>query len=225
MADCTQTDVDAWCVERTASDRVNIRGFLHWSAKTRITRRFALPTTARRGGKPLPERDRTALLGQVLISQHAPLRSRTAAAILLLYAQPISRITRLTTDDIVCDGDQILLRLGDPPSPVPAPVATLLFEYLGQRTNMRTATNHDSRWLFPGRRAGQPLHPNTLAALVHSLGVPTTAGRAAAIRQHVLDMPAPIVATALGYHHATTARLATEAGTTWSNYAPGDHGR
>ncbi|MFG1901138.1 hypothetical protein [Micromonospora carbonacea] len=57
----------------------------------------------------------------------------------------------------------------------------------------------------------QPLHPNTLAALVHSLGVPTTAGRAAAIRQHVLDMPAPIVATALGYHHATTARLATEA--------------
>ncbi|WP_431911870.1 hypothetical protein [Micromonospora carbonacea] len=71
----------------------------------------------------------------------------------------------------------------------------------------------------------QPLHPNTLAALVHSLGVPTTAGRAAAIRQHVLDMPAPIVATALGYHHATTARLATEAGTTWSSYAPGNHGQ
>jgi hypothetical protein len=36
-------------------------------------------------------------------------------------------------------------------------------------------------------------------------------------------MPAPIVATALGYHHVTTTRLATEAGTTWSNYAPGDH--
>ncbi|MFI2664203.1 hypothetical protein [Micromonospora carbonacea] len=71
----------------------------------------------------------------------------------------------------------------------------------------------------------QPLHPNTLAALVHSLGVPTTAGRAAAIRQHVLDMPAPIVATALGYRHATTARLATEAGTTWSSYAPGNHGQ
>ncbi|MBB5825788.1 hypothetical protein [Micromonospora carbonacea] len=71
----------------------------------------------------------------------------------------------------------------------------------------------------------QPLHPNTPAALVHSLGVPTTAGRAAAIRQHVLDMPAPIVATALGYHHATTARLATEAGTTWSSYAPGNPGQ
>jgi hypothetical protein len=41
----------------------------------------------------------------------------------------------------------------------------------------------------------------------------------------VLDTPAPIVATALGYHQVTTARLAGEAGTTWSNYAPGDHSR
>ena len=84
---------------------------------------------------------------------------------------------------------------------------------------MATATNRASRWLFPGRCAGQPLRSDTLSALVHELGVPATAGRAAAIRQHVLDMPAPIVATALGYHHNTTTRLAAEAGTTWSNYA------
>jgi hypothetical protein len=106
---------------------------------------------------------------------------------------------------------------------MPAPAAALLLEYLGQRTNMRTATNRQSRWLFPGRRAGEPLQPSTLSTLVHALGVPSIAGRVAAIRQHVLDMPAPIVATALGYHHVTTTRLATEAGTTWSNYAPGDH--
>jgi hypothetical protein len=56
---------------------------------------------------------------------------------------------------------------------------------------------------------------------VHAVGIPSIAGRAAAIRQHVLDMPAPIIATALGYHHVTTTRLATEAGTTWSSYAPG----
>jgi hypothetical protein len=143
--------------------------------------------------------------------------------ILLLYAQPVSRITQLSVDDVIRDGDQVLLRLGDPPTPVPEPVAVLLIEYLGQRTNMRTATNRESRWLFPGRRAGQPLQSRTLSPLIHELGVPTTAGRAAAIRQHVLDMPAPIVATALGYHQVTAARLAADAGTTWSNYAPGDH--
>ena len=44
-----------------------------------------------------------------------------------------------------------------------------------------------------------------------------------AIRQHVLDMPAPIVADALGCHHVTTTKLAAEAGATWSRYASGDH--
>jgi hypothetical protein len=106
---------------------------------------------------------------------------------------------------------------------MPAAVAALVLEHLAHRHNMNTATNHESRWLFPGRRAGQPIHPRTLSALVHALGVPVIAGRAAAIRQHVLAMPAPVVATAFGYHHVTTTRLATEAGTTWSSYAPGDH--
>jgi hypothetical protein len=75
-----------------------------------------------------------------------------------------------------------------------------------------TATNRNSRWLFPGRRAGQPMHADALAALVDDLGIPTVAGRASAIRQHVLEMPAPVVADALGYHQVTTAKLAAQAG-------------
>jgi hypothetical protein len=39
--------------------------------------------------------------------------------------------------------------------------------------------------------------PDTLAALVNDLGIPMIAGRASAIRQHVLEMPAPVVADAL----------------------------
>ena len=39
------------------------------------------------------------------------------------------------------------------------------------------------------------------------------------------NLPVPIVATALGYHHNTTTRLAAEAGTTWSNYARGDRSK
>lgn len=208
-----------------AVDRVNVRAFLQWAATTRLSRRFELPNGSSPSGAPLPERDRTVLLGRLLTDQRAPLCTRAAAVILLLHAQPVSRITRLTVDDVVRDGDQTLLRLGDPPSPMPEPVAALLLEYLGQRTNMRIVTNRDSRWLFPGRRAGQPLHPRALSALIHELGVPTTAGRTAAIRHHLPDMPAPIVATALGYHHVTTSRLAADAGTTWTSYAPGDHGK
>jgi hypothetical protein len=64
------------------------------------------------------------------------------------------------------------------------------------------------------------MHSDTLAALVSILA---TAGRACTIRQHVLEMPAPIVAEALGYHYVTTAKLAAQSGGTWSRYAPGDH--
>ncbi len=59
-----------------------------------------------------------------------------------------------------------------------------------------------TRWLFPGRRAGQPMHPDALAAHIDGIGIPTVAGRAAAIRQHILEMPAPVVADALGYHRS-----------------------
>ena len=144
---------------------------------------------------------------------------------LLLYAQPLTRIVRLTVDDVIRDGDQTLLRLGEPPSPVPAPFADLLLEWIDKRDNMNTATNPNSRWLFPGRRAGQPMNSDWLAALVNDLGIPTTTVRTSAIRQHVLDMPAPVVADALGYHQNTTTRIAAEAGASWSRYAPGDHSR
>ena len=96
-------------------------------------------------------------------------------------------------------------------------------ELRGPPIGHQTATNPGSSWLFPGRRADQPLYPEHLAALIHQLGVPTVAGRGAAIRQYVLDMPAPVVADALGYHHVTTIKLAGQAGATWSRYAPGDH--
>jgi hypothetical protein len=49
------------------------------------------------------------------------------------------------------------------------------------------------------------------------------AGRTAALRQLVLQAPAPVVAQALGYHHHTTTRVATEAGTPWSRYAASQH--
>lgn len=223
LADCHQADIDAWYAEHNQHDRTVVRGFLQWCAETKLTRRFTLHSARTGQAAPLTRARRLELLGQLLTNDDAPARSRVAAGLLLLYAQPVSRIARLTLDDLIRDGDHVLIRLGNPPSPVPHPFAALLLNYAAHRSNMRTATNPGSSWLFPGRRADQPLHPEHLAALIHQLGVPTVAGRGAAIRQYVLDMPAPVVADALGYHHVTTTKLASQAGATWSRYAPGDH--
>jgi hypothetical protein len=223
LATCRQADVDSWHVEHSEHSRNAIRAFLLWCIAGKVTGCFRLPAARLRQATPLPRHERVELLGRLLTDHDLPLRTRVAATIVLLHAQPLSRVVRLTVDDVVHNGDQVLLRLGEPPSPVPGPAADLLLSWIDNRDNMNTATNRDSRWLFPGRRAGQPMCPDTLAALVNDLGIPTVAGRASAIRQHVLEMPAPVVADALGYHHVTTAKLAAQAGATWSRYASGDH--
>ncbi|MGW4095022.1 hypothetical protein [Nocardia sp. NPDC004750] len=161
----------------------------------------------------------------MLTDPSPPLGSRVAGAIVLLYAQPVSRIVRLTIGDVLDIDGQVLLNLGEPPSPVPGPVAELLLTWTDQRTNMKTATNHDSRWLFPGRRAGQPMHPRTLSDLINALGVPTRPGRVGTLHQHILELPAPVVAEALGYHHHTTTRAAAQTAATWGRYANGPRTR
>lgn len=106
-----------------------------------------------------------------------------------------------------------------------APFDGMLLNYLGQRPNTKTATNPDARWLFPGRRAGQPMTPEAMAPRLRHLGFPTRPGRTAAIRQLVLQAPAPVIARMLGYNDDHTTRIAEEAGGTWRHYAPGDHAR
>ncbi|MER6764537.1 MULTISPECIES: hypothetical protein [Amycolatopsis] len=220
---CRQADIDTWHAEHSDHERNRVRGFLTWAMTSKLARSLRLPGPSVNRKASLPQHERIALLGRLLTDQDLPLRSRVAGVIVLLYAQPLSRIVRLTVDDVTHDGDQVLLRLGEPPSPVPAPAAELLLAWISKRDNMNTATNPGSRWLFPGRRAGQPMHSESLAALVNELGIPITPGRTSAILQHILDMPAPVVADALGYHQNTATRIAAHAGATWSRYAPGDH--
>ncbi|MDX3249080.1 hypothetical protein [Streptomyces sp. ME18-1-4] len=174
---------------------------------------------------PITQHQRLALLRQLVNRDDIPLQDRVAAVFVLLYAQPLTRITRLITDDIQHEDGKVLVRLGDPPSPVPAPFDGMLLDYLGQRPNTKTATNPDARWLFPGRRAGQPMTPEALAPRLRHLGFPTRQVRTAAIRQLVLQAPAPVIARMLGYNDDHTTRIAEAAGGTWRHYAPGDHSR
>ena len=226
LASCGQVDIDAWFAENPEHARTRLRGFLNWAMQGRhCPRSLAVPAMKISRRPTLSENERLAALGRLLTDAETPMRLRVAGVIVLLYAQPLSRVVRLTVDDVVHDGDAVLLRLGEPPSPVPAPVAALLLEHIATRANMNTATNPASRWLFPGRRTGQPLGSNHLSALLNKAGIPIAAARGAAIRQQLLELPAPVVADALGYHDKTTSRLRNETGGTWSRYAPGNHTR
>ncbi|MEU0238048.1 hypothetical protein ABZ234_10185 [Nocardiopsis sp. NPDC006198] len=47
--------------------------------------------------------------------------------------------------------------------------------------------------------------------------------RTSALRQLVLQAPAPVIAQALGFHDKTTTQVVAEVGGTWNRYAPSDH--
>ncbi|MFC8668025.1 hypothetical protein [Streptomyces sp. NPDC057199] len=151
---------------------------------------------------PLHQHRRLAILRRALNDDSLPLRARVAAVLVLLYAQPATCIVHLTVDDILDDGATAAVRPGDPPSPLPGPVADLMRAYIQSRRHLPYASSRSSQWLFPGRRPGQPMNPVSLQVHLREIGVPSQSGRTSAIRQLVLQAPAPVIAKA----SATTTR-------------------
>lgn len=100
----------------------------------------------------------------------------------------------------------------------PVPVTELLREHLAKRPNLRTGSDTQSPWLFPGTRAGQHLHPNTIMDRLRSLGINLIGARNTALHEHLLVSPPPRVADAPGYSHQLAFLHADAAGDAWARY-------
>ncbi|NAS25800.1 hypothetical protein GT755_29475 [Herbidospora sp. NEAU-GS84] len=213
-----QADLDVWFA--AGPDPHRTRAFLRWAMTTGHASRMVLPTARRAPVAPISQDRRLHLLRRFLTEDTIDLRTRVAACLILLFAQTITRLLRLTLDDLLDQDERMFLRLGTPPTPVPKPFAALVRDLADQRANMNTAANPQARWLFPGGRAGQPLSVTALSQHLQALGFPTVATRTSAFRQLVLQAPAPVIADALGYRHSTATKHFIAAGGSWSRYAP-----
>ena len=101
---------------------------------------------------------------------------------------------------------------------MPEPVATLLRQHLRNRTNMTTAANPASPWLFPGQ-LGEHRSYRRLVRVLHQLGIPARASRLAAWRELARQAPPAVLADALGVSPGTVMRHAFLGGADWSAYA------
>ena len=110
----TQDDIDTWHAQALPSHKHARRGFLTWAIASRLMPRLALPPLRTPNtGQRITQSRRLALLRRILTDDTPPLRSRVAGCLMLLYAQPVSRIVRLSIDDIIQDNDgQARIRLG-----------------------------------------------------------------------------------------------------------------
>ncbi|MFB6576584.1 hypothetical protein ACFCYC_03950 [Streptomyces sp. NPDC056402] len=100
---CQQADIDAWHTECGATRRPT-QSFLRWCMTSgRMPRLTLPPAVITQDSEPLHQHRRLAILRRVLNDVSLPLRARVAGALVLLYAQPVSRIVRLTVDDVIDD--------------------------------------------------------------------------------------------------------------------------
>jgi hypothetical protein len=172
IGQCQQADIDAWHTESLATRRPS-QSFLRWCMKTgRMPRLTLPPAVITQDSEPLHQHRRIAMLRRVLNDDSLSLRARVTAALVLLYAQPVSRLVRLTIDDFTDDGTTVTVRLGEPPSLLPEHVADLMRAYIRSRQLMPYASSRSSQWLFPGRQPGQPTNPVSLQVHLRKIGVP-----------------------------------------------------
>ncbi|WP_106847995.1 recombinase XerD [Blastococcus sp. Marseille-P5729] len=217
-ATCTQLDVDAWLAPGP-STRYGIRTFFVFARKARINTTIRVPHRTPKSSPTLTQQQRLGWINELLHGTSETIPYRTAGGLLLLYAQPITRIANLRLDDVLIHDNETTIRLGARPIPVPAPFDALLHQHLGNRPHQRTGGGQDNPWLFPSTRAGQHLHPNTIMVRLRELGIDLRGARNRAMADLVSELPAPIAAEALGYSQAVAHKHATAAGANWARYA------
>lgn len=137
----------------------------------------------------------------------------------MLYGQQASRIAALRLSEVSCTDAAARLKLGADWLDVPEPVATLLRHYLRNRSNMTTAANPVSPWLFPGQLDGEHRSYRRLIVILNQLGIPARASRLAAWHQLVRQTPPAVLADVLGVSPDTATRHALLAGADWATYA------
>ena len=200
--------------------RRHVITFLSWARQQRILRNVEVPVLSTEGAEaPPPGSDARLAAIQRLLDETFALGDRLAGCLVVLYGQQASKIAALRTTDVSCSGGGTRLKLGTDWLDVPGPVATLLRQHPRNRTNMTTAANPASPWLFPGQLASEHRSYRQLVRVLRQLGLPARASRLAAWRELARDAPPAVLADALGVWPDTAMRHAFLAGADWSAYA------
>jgi hypothetical protein len=229
---CRQGDLDAWVVARTRSTVRAARPFWRWAVRHRFVPAALTsphPADAPPGAAPAGAQH-WELARWLLHGDDLEPADRVAGLFVVLYAQPLSRIVRMTADDVRVDPAGVAVRFGRTPIAAPEPLAGHIRSLLEPRVVTTAAkVPGPAAWLFPGLHPGRPLHAVALGKRLTRLGVPVGSTRVAALAHLAAEMPPAVVSDMLGIHASTAAMWSRAAGRTWADYAahrsPGAAGR
>ncbi|WP_218022510.1 hypothetical protein [Nocardia amamiensis] len=216
LTTATQADLDAWLIDH----RTDAGNFVRWARKNKLTQ---LDYAATRWDGPVGTIDSETRWEQARLLLHdntIELGTRAAGLLVLLYAQHVTMISRLTVEQVSITDEHVLLRLGDEPIDLPEPVAELFRELVRHRRGHavigRPAT---TTWLFPGGRPGQPIGADRLRERLRQLGIHSGHARSSALFQLATELPAAILARMLGIHISVAANWQRVSSGDWMSYA------
>jgi hypothetical protein len=219
LGTCIQHDINAWFAQPAAICRV-VRPFLAWARRHRhLPVSLQLPPSYRR--EPRTSRDaelRWDRARRLVDDDTLDPADRVAGALVVLYAQPLTRIVTLTTADVVLGPDRVQLRLGPDPLDIPEPFAALL-RGLPRRRRDSTAEQITTPWLFPGGHAGRHLGIAALGQRLRRIGIEPRRLRLAATDQLCREIPPALLAGVLGLRTATVAHTTLQTSGQWATYA------
>lgn len=105
-----QADLDAWQSENHLTRRPS-HAFLTWCMKSGTMPVLAIHSRQPATQPPMGQHHRINAIQRLLTEESIPLPARIAGLLVLLYAQPATRIARPTTSDIITDGNTTAIRL------------------------------------------------------------------------------------------------------------------
>lgn len=220
LGSCRQGDLD--CRNSTqASYRSETSHFIRWAVKNRHARDLTAGAIRWSGPQgPHDTEKRWDDARRLLNDETLATQDRVAGLLLLLYAQQITAITTLTTDDVRDDGDTVSIMLGTSPVDLPPPLDELVRELAAARRGHAAIGRPDvTPWLFAGGRPGQPITDDALGSRLKKIGMSPLQDRCTALFALATEVPASILARMLGIHIAVAVQWQRATSGDWGSYA------
>ncbi|MFI7642319.1 hypothetical protein [Nonomuraea sp. NPDC049400] len=220
LESCGQADLDLWLSDEAASHHYHAGHFVRWATRQRLTT-LSFPATQWQGPTgPMDDQARWDAARRLLHDDTIGPRDRLAGLLILLYAQPTARISRLTTDHVTLGDTAVTIQFGTTPITLPGPVADLARRVLdGKRGHATTGAANPSPWLFPGGQPGRPISATHLGKRLKDLGIQPGQARFTALFQLATELPAALLARMLGIHIDVAVAWQRASSGDWMTYA------
>ncbi|MFJ3841074.1 hypothetical protein ACIPY6_36995 [Streptomyces sp. NPDC090054] len=220
LATCSQRDLERWMTSNDVRHRREAGHFVRCALSQKIARDLSFPAVRWNGpSQPMDDEARWATARRLLHDDSLKTEDRLAGLLLLLYAQWPAAISRLTVDHIEETDGVVRIRLGAVPVELPAPVAKLALQQVGARRSHAVLARTDSPWLFPGGQPGRPISVWAMGERLRKLGIRLAEARSTALFQLATELPAAILARALGMDITVAVKWQRAAAGDWAAYA------